>query len=198
MWETDPQALRAVAQVVDASPPLAAAVIQHRLLGHEPDLQRGWIHARINAARAVAPVIASTPMDEWAGHVADVARQLGDCDSEQMVWTEVLAAAIPWNPLVDDPAVDVDHARITEARRELVALAATLNVEDDTSQARHPRDAIAALSDALTEKDAEVEQRRKRREEAAAGQRSSSVARDPRRDDPRRDDPSVSRRGPRQ
>lgn len=198
VWETDPRALQAVAQAVDASPPLAAAVIQHRLLGHEPDLQRGWIHARINAARAVAPVIASTPMDDWAGHVADVARQLGDCDSEQMVWTEVLAAAIPWNPLVDDPAVDVDHARITEARRELVALAATLSVEDDTSQAQRPRDAIAALSDALTEKDAEVEQRRKRREEAAAGQRSSSAARDPRRDDPRRDDPSVSRRGPRQ
>ena len=200
VWESTPEALRAMTALADASPSLASEVIEHRIAAHESDLQHGWVHARVHAARAVAPVIASTPMSDWAGHVTDVAQQLGDCDSEQMVWTEVLAAAIPWNPLVDDPAVGVEHGHVTEARRELAALASALNVGDDSPASQRPRDAIAALSDALTEKDAEVEERRRRtqrlRDEATDAQRQGG-RRTPPRDDRRRDDPSTSRRGPR-
>lgn len=202
VWESDPGSLAAVAALADASPALASAVIEHRLAGHAKDLQQGWVHARVNAARSVAPVIASTSMSDWAAHVTDVAMLLGDCDSEQMVWTEVLAAAIPWNPLVDDPALEVDHGRVTEARQELAALASALQVGDDSPATQHPRDAIAALSEALTEKDAEMEERRLRRAQAAEstqtpGSKRATPRDDPRRDDPRRDDPSATRRGPR-
>lgn len=197
VWASSPDALRAVCALADDSPALASAVIEHRLAGHATDLERGWVHARVHAARAIAPVIASSPMSQWAAHVTDAARQLGDCDSEQMVWTEVLAAAIPWNPLVDDPALEMRREKVTEARRELAAVAADLGLDADDETTQRPRDALAALSDALDEQDERLEERRRAqatREEVAD---TSTPRRSGRRDDDRRDPTRVTPKGPR-
>lgn len=199
VWQSSPDALRAVCVAAAYSPSLASAVIDQRLAGHADELGHGWVHARVNAARAVAPVIASTPMDQWAHHIEEVARQLGDCDSEQMVWTEVLASAIPWNPLVTDPALQVTPGTVTHARRDLVALAASLGVDDDASM-QHPREAIAALSAALDEQTEQLEaQRRHAQTVREEGATSSPTRADRRRsDEGRRTQPTAPKRGPRQ
>lgn len=198
VWASSPDALRAVCALADDSPSLASAVIGHRLDAHATDLEHGWVHARVYAARAIAPVIASSPMNEWAAHVTDAAVRLGDCDSEQMVWTEVLAAAIPWNPLVDDPALEVRREKVTEARRDLATIAADLRLDADDETTQRPRDALAALSDVLDEQDERLEERRSAQatpEEAAAD--VSTSRRSVRRDDDRRDPARVTPKGPR-
>lgn len=200
VWASSPDALRAVCALADDSPSLASAVIEHRLTGHATDLEHGWVHARVNAARAIAPVIASSPMNQWAAHVTDAAQQLGDCDSEQLVWTEVLAAAIPWNPLVDDPALEVERKKVREARRDLAALATDLGLDADDETTQRPRDALAALSDALDDQDERLDERRRRaqaaRDEDEAGA-ATPTRRRGRRDDDRRDSAQVTPRGPR-
>lgn len=199
VWESNPETLRAVCALASDSPPLASAVIEHRLEGHG-DLDEGWVHARVNAARAIAPVIASTPVSDWRHHVRMGAEQLGDTDSEQMLWTEVFAAALSWNPKVDDPALEVRAERVSDARRELAALAADLGLDGDDETTQRPRDAIAALSEVLDEQDARLEESRRRAQEAREedpqerAPRKSGRQNDDRRDDPARLTPKGPRR----
>ena len=160
-WQDQPEVLTTMTAVADAAPPLASTVIDRRLDRHTADLDEGWIHARVNAARAVAPVIASTPLPQWEQHVEDVAARLGDDDAKDLIWTEVLAAAIPWNPLVEDEQTR-DEEDITTARRSLADISADLDAIQADQAPR--RDAIAALSEALSRRqDSRTQQPRKPR-----------------------------------
>ncbi|WP_344707813.1 MobF family relaxase, partial [Marihabitans asiaticum] len=167
-WQDQPEVLTTVTAVADAAPPLASTVIDRHLDRHTSDLDEGWIHARVNAARAVAPVIASTPLPQWEQHVEDVAARLGDDDAKDLIWTEVIAAAIPWNPLVEDEQTRAEE-EITTVRRSLAEISADLEAIQADQGPR--RDAIAALSEALSRRlDAREEQPRSTRRDRGRGQ----------------------------
>lgn len=192
LWENEPELLTAIAASAEQAPPLASTVIDHRLARHAEQLDQGWVTARVNAARAVAPVIASSPLTQWPQHVSDVTARLGDDAAEDLVWSEVLAAAIPWNPLVADPAFDDTPADVTTARTRLAELAAEIDALDAGNT--HRETALDTLADALDEQTERLEKDRQRR---AAGRPEKDDAPDQRRDDQRRTRRDPRRGGPR-
>lgn len=193
VWQDQPDLLSAIAASAEHAPPLASTVIDRRLALHTDHLDRGWVAARVNAARAVAPVIASTPLQQWPQHVADVTARLGDDAAEDLVWSEVLAAAIPWNPLVEDPGVDVDQQEVTTARASLAELAAQIDALDSGNADRST--ALDTLAEALDEQTERLERDRRRRAERAADP-APERDHDPRRS-PGDDGPAPRRGGPR-
>ena len=126
-------------------------------------------------------------------HVADVTARLGDDAAEDLVWSEVLAAAIPWNPLVEDPGVDVDQQEVTTARASLAELAAQIDALDSGNADRST--ALDTLAEALDEQTERLERDRRRRAERAADP-APERDHDPRRS-PGDDGPAPRRGGPR-
>lgn len=187
-WEKSPEMLGTLCALAAESPPLASLVIEERLAPFDRDLGHGWVQTRIDAARAVAPVIASAPVTSWAQHVRETAEHLGDCDSEAMIWSQVMGAAIAWNPLVEDRA-DTSARTVADARAELLELAAELGLDRDEGP-DHPRDALALLTEALDEHE-------RRLREPAARDLDGRGVRGPRRDEPRRGPEGPTAGGPR-
>lgn len=144
-WADDPDTLRSLLTAARLAPTLAETVTDRRLALHAEHLAHGWIEARVNAARAIAPVIAAAPLQHWEDLVNHAAGRIGP-HAEDLVWNETIQAALDWhphdNPTTTGVPAEPDRAAADDLDARLAAIQASLGdnrasqIRDRIAQAR--------------------------------------------------------------
>ncbi|WP_139142759.1 hypothetical protein [Humibacillus sp. DSM 29435] len=146
LYQHHPDLLATMLDLGEQAPCLAQSLIDTRINAWGADLDKQWVHARLGAARHCAAVIAALPPEQWDDQVAYTANRIGEDRPVQMIYTEVIAAAINYDFTADHhPPAEQGTAAV-----KLADLAARLGQRQAALANRRARDeAFKTVADAI-------------------------------------------------